>query len=219
MMLAKNISGYPKQVFGGIILLLFIISNAGFATNYIIKFGGSFGTNYSPSELSVAVGDTITWQGTFSNHPLSSTSVPQGAASFHNGNGTIFSYPVQVPGNYNYECDIHGPSGMTGSFTANVSAVNEKDLLHQPEVFRLNQNFPNPFNPNTIITFELPVTNRVDLSIYNLLGQKVITLVSGIRSNGIHQVEWDASNFSSGVYFYRLVAGEYTQVRQMLFIK
>jgi len=75
-----------------------------------------------------------------------------------------------------------------------------------PYTYELEQNYPNPFNPKTIINYELPITNEVELSIYNLLGQKVVTLVSGKQQAGYYQVEWDASRFASGVYIYRLSA-------------
>jgi len=70
--------------------------------------------------------------------------------------------------------------------------------------FKLNQNYPNPFNPSTIISYQLPITSDVDLSIYNLLGQKVATLVSEKQDSGIYSLEWNAYGFSSGVYFYKL---------------
>jgi predicted outer membrane repeat protein len=80
-----------------------------------------------------------------------------------------------------------------------------------PKQFELSQNYPNPFNPRTIINYELPSTSQVELSIYNLIGQKVVTLVSGKQQAGKHQIEWDASGFASGVYFYRLNAKSKTQ--------
>jgi len=70
--------------------------------------------------------------------------------------------------------------------------------------FKLNQNYPNPFNPSTIISYQLPITSDVDLSIYNLLGQKVATLVSEKQDSGIYSLEWNAYGFASGVYFYKL---------------
>jgi hypothetical protein len=88
-----------------------------------------------------------------------------------------------------------------------------------PKKFCLLQNYPNPFNPITKINYELPITNYVDLSIHNVLGQKVATLVSEKQKAGYHQVEWDAGDFSSGVYYYRLVAGEFQQVRKMVLLK
>ncbi len=76
-----------------------------------------------------------------------------------------------------------------------------------PKEFRLGQNYPNPFNPSTVISYQLPVSSFVELSIYNLRGQKIVTLVSEKQSAGIHQLNWAASGLASGVYFYRLEAG------------
>ena len=89
-----------------------------------------------------------------------------------------------------------------------------------PVAFALRQNYPNPFNPTTIINYELPITNDVELSIYDLLGQKVATLVSEKQNAGYHQIEWDASHFSSGVYFYTIQAGnEFAETKKMLLIR
>jgi len=88
-----------------------------------------------------------------------------------------------------------------------------------PGKFRLFQNYPNPFNPLTTISYQLPVTNYVNLSIYNLLGQKVVTLVSGKQAAGAHQVEWDARGFASGVYYYLLAAGDFREIKKMVLIK
>jgi hypothetical protein len=95
-----------------------------------------------------------------------------------------------------------------------------------PLVFGLNQNYPNPFNPTTIISYQLPVTSEVNLSIYNLLGQKVVTLVNEQKQAGSHQVDWDASGFASGVYYYRIEVvdparrtGEFIEVKKMVLIR
>ncbi len=88
-----------------------------------------------------------------------------------------------------------------------------------PLTFGLSQNYPNPFNPKTIINYELLIINDVDLSVYNLLGQKVATLVSERKEAGYHQVEWDASGFATGIYYYRIVAGEFREVKKMVLLK
>jgi hypothetical protein len=95
----------------------------------------------------------------------------------------------------------------------------EIEKLNKPETYILGDAYPNPFNPKTIINYELPITNVVELKIYNLLGQKVVTLVSETQNAGYHQVEWDASGFPSGVYFYRIKAGTYTDIKKILLIK
>jgi hypothetical protein len=98
-----------------------------------------------------------------------------------------------------------------------LSIGGDKEIVH--ERFHLYQNYPNPFNPKTIITYELPVANYVDLSLYNILGEKVANLVSEKVEAGQHQAEWDATGFASGVYYYKLNAGEFQQVRKMVLIK
>ena len=91
-----------------------------------------------------------------------------------------------------------------------------------PKTYFLHQNYPNPFNPSTIINYQLPLSNDVELSVYNLLGQKVATLVSEKQKAGYHQVKWDASRWAgmaSGIYLYRLEAGEYIETRKMVLMK
>jgi hypothetical protein len=88
-----------------------------------------------------------------------------------------------------------------------------------PIGYTLKQNYPNPFNPETIINYELPITNYVELSIYNLLGQKIATLVSEKQPPGTYQVTWNASAFSSGVYLYILKCGSFTEIRKMVLIR
>jgi len=85
--------------------------------------------------------------------------------------------------------------------------------------FNLEQNYPNPFNPKTIINYELPISNFVDLSVYNLLGEKVTTLVSERQNIGAHSVEWNAIGMASGVYHYVLQAGEFQEMKRMVVLK
>jgi hypothetical protein len=97
--------------------------------------------------------------------------------------------------------------------TAHLNIVTgfEESFQTLPKVFVLHQNYPNPFNPTTMINYQLPMNSSVELSIYNLLGQKVATLVDEQKRAGYHRVEWDASGFASGVYLYRLQAGDPSQ--------
>ena len=88
-------------------------------------------------------------------------------------------------------------------------------LLH---AFTLNQNYPNPLNPSTTIEFTLPKSEFVTLKIYNLLGQKVVTLVTERQNAGYHQVEWNAGDLSSGVYYYVINTGEFHDVKKMILL-
>ena len=88
-----------------------------------------------------------------------------------------------------------------------------------PNNFKLYQNYPNPFNPNTVISWQLPVSSNVELSIYNLLGQKVTTLVSEWLPVGYHEVEFNGQNLSSGIYLYKIEAGNFQDVKKMILLK
>ena len=88
-----------------------------------------------------------------------------------------------------------------------------------PATFELNQNYPNPFNPNTTIEFALPKTEWVTLTVFNILGQQVASLVSEKLNPGIHKYQWQADNLPSGIYYCRMEAGEYEQVRKMILLK
>ena len=83
----------------------------------------------------------------------------------------------------------------------------------------LEQNYPNPFNPSTIISYSLPKTSNVSLKVYNVLGELIATLVNIIQLKGMYEIVFDAANLSSGIYFYRLQAGEFTASHKMIFVK
>jgi len=104
------------------------------------------------------------------------------------------------------------------------AATKESSDANLPEGFELAQNYPNPFNPNTTIDFSLPEAQHVTLEVVNIQGQVVRTLVDDVRSAGDHSVEWDATSdngnrVASGVYFYRLSAGDHVASRKMTLLK
>lgn len=130
-------------------------------------------------------------------------------------------------------------SGLTDSSVAslifdpvgNVVAATDSGIfvgaivtgIHQnaeiPSSFNLYQNYPNPFNPSTAIGYQLSVVNHVTLKVYDVLGREVRTLVDEIGKPGRYEVEFDGSKLSSGMYFYRLVAGSYVETKKMVLIK
>ncbi len=85
-----------------------------------------------------------------------------------------------------------------------------------PSGFTLSENFPNPFNPSTSISYSVPVRSHVTMVIFNLLGQQVARLVDEEKMPGSYSVTWDASNVSSGVYYYRMMAGTFNEIKKML---
>jgi len=83
----------------------------------------------------------------------------------------------------------------------------------------LEQNYPNPFNPNTIIKFSISEEVRVNLSVYNILGERVKELKNEMMKPGYYEVEFNASALTSGVYVYKIQAGDFVQIKKMVFLK
>ena len=88
-----------------------------------------------------------------------------------------------------------------------------------PSEFSLEQNYPNPFNPSTTIRYALPQRSHVTLTVFNTLGQQMAMLVNGEVEPGYHEVQFNASGLSSGVYFYRIHAGDFVQSKKLLLLK
>jgi len=88
-----------------------------------------------------------------------------------------------------------------------------------PKDFTLSQNFPNPFNPSTVIKYQLPKESFVTIKIYDLLGRDVKTLVKEEKSTGSYSVKFNSANLPSGIYLYRLQAGDFVQTRKMILLK
>ena len=88
-----------------------------------------------------------------------------------------------------------------------------------PEIFILEQNYPNPFNPSTSIKYSIPEGGFVTLDVYNLLGEKVTSLVNGVQEAGRYEINFDASNLASGIYVYSLRSGSFNLVKKMLLMK
>jgi len=106
------------------------------------------------------------------------------------------------------------------SFTVGTAVSNEEEVLTEiPREFSLKQNYPNPFNPTTTIQYGLPKAAKVHLTIYDLMGRQVAVLVDQRQSAGTHSVNFDASRLSSGMYLYRIEAGNFTQSKKLMLIK
>ncbi len=92
-------------------------------------------------------------------------------------------------------------------------------IAEQPDIWELLQNYPNPFNPSTVIRYGLPVQADVRLTVFDALGQRVAVLAEGMRGAGYHEVTFDAKSLPSGVYFYRLSAGAFTETKRLLLMR
>jgi hypothetical protein len=105
------------------------------------------------------------------------------------------------------------------SLVLNLVTNQERIASTIPTKFKLYQNYPNPFNPITVIKFDLPKESFVKLKIFDVLGREVKTLVNEVKLSGSYTIDFNASDLSSGVYFYRLETGNFIEVKKMLLIK
>ena len=124
-----------------------------------------------------------------------------------------------------YSLEGNSFSGEMLNVDANIVSIDMADADGNPIAakwlpsnFGLNQNYPNPFNPSTTVSFTLPVTSEYELAIFNVNGQKVTTF-TGHHEAGMVEIEWNASDMASGVYFYRLTAGSFTDTKKMVLLK
>jgi hypothetical protein len=127
-------------------------------------------------------------------------------------NGNLYSWRMRARNASGW-----GPYSMARRFRPLYTGIEDESSL--PAEFSLLQNYPNPFNPSTQVTFALPRESHVLLELYNMLGERVMTVVDASRPAGYHTVTVDAGNLSAGVYLYRLTAGERVMARKMLLVK
>jgi len=147
-----------------------------------------------------------------------------------------FEYRIRVPYSYVlcWEDQVRNPDSPHfnplcpkdfDDFIAEVGGIEEILLsvpsaeANIPENHSLAQNYPNPFNAQTEISFEVPRACKVSLEVYNLSGQRIETLIDAEMQAGHHVVSWEASDCSSGIYFYKLSAGDFSEIKRMTFLK
>jgi plastocyanin len=183
---------------GALLVIMLLAGQATWAATHIVQFGGSFGFTYSPSSFSATVGDTVTWQGDFTMHPLSSTTIPTSAQSWHNASGSSFSYRIAIPGAYNYQCDIHFSIGMVASFTANPSAVTY--IAPSPVVDRTTIVTVTSSGKSSI-RFTVTGTQRVLMSIMDLRGRALATIMDRSLTAGTYSVPLNGAIKAKGIYF------------------
>ncbi len=116
-------------------------------------------------------------------------------------------------------CWAAGTSGSVFFHEGMLTSARNPDLLDTPEHFLLEQNYPNPFNPVTKIRFVMGDVGYVSLKVYDLLGREVATLVNEKLGPGSYTRQWDPSGMASGVYYYRLRAGEYVQTKKLILLR
>jgi plastocyanin len=202
-----------------LIMMVFIISSTkSFSQNLHVVELSNF--MFSPSTITITVGDTIQWTNVSGNHNVVADdgSFTSGAPAFAPWD---FIHIFNTEGTFPYYCEPHGGpggTGMSGVITVEtpVSVLEQEIALDD---FKLNQNHPNPFNPSTNIQFSVPQTSYVTLEVFNALGESVDVLVFEELNAGTYNYDWNASNLTSGIYFYRLQTTEFVETKKMILMK
>ena len=210
-----------KNLFFIVLIHLYLSANS-FAT---IKTITVQNFSFSPATVSAFVGDTIKFQWLNGTHTTtcngtSSSTLPIGASPWNatmQSSSPTFLYVISTPGSYHFVCIPHSPS-MAGNINATISGVSISSSVI-PENFSLSQNFPNPFNPSTKINFNIAKSGLAKLTVFDLSGKEISTLVNESMNAGSYSVNFNAMNLSSGVYFYRLQAEGYSEMKKMTLIK
>lgn len=153
--------------------------------------------NFSSTQFSVVPDDSF--QVTITFTPTQQQSYSTGFGIFNNSLEPVVIVPVQAAGT--------------------LLDVPENEFTHSPDSYKLYQNHPNPFNPITTISYDIPANTYVRLHIYDVLGNLVTTLVDHYSMSGSYSVTWNASDYPSGIYFYSLKTDQYFQLQKMLLLK
>jgi plastocyanin len=173
--------------------------------------------SFSPQSLTITVGDIVKWTNISGTH-----NVRANDNSFFSGPAAPapweFTHTFNAVGDFPYYCEPHQGMGMTGTIIVqDPVSVPDDELIS--EEFELKQNYPNPFNPLTKIQYSTSTRQFVTLKVYNILGDEVATLVNEEKSAGIYNVNFDATGLSSGMYLYKIQAGNFVETRKMILMK
>lgn len=106
---------------------------------------------------------------------------------------------------------------INGQEIGNITSA--KETLAQTSLFKLNQNYPNPFNPITNISYSIPNESNVEIIVFNYLGQKIKTLINGVKKRGSYKIQFNGNDLPSGIYFYQIKAGNFNKVKKMILLK
>ena len=172
---------------------------------------------FTPANSVIAPGDTVRWTND-GIYPHTTTGDTRIWSSGVLSNGATFMHEFLTSGIYAYHCSIHVALGMRDTIRVGVTGIDEQGSSI-PEKFELAQNYPNPFNAQTNIGFNLSAEGDTRLDIYDLLGQRIATLVNERLSPGSYTCIWDAGDRVSGIFYYRLSINNQAKTNRMILLK
>jgi plastocyanin len=197
---------YLINLTAAVILLMTIAANATIHTVTVANF------SFSPSSMTVAVGDTVEWVWSNGSHTTTDTAIPNGAATWDamiNSSSTTFSYKVTVAGNYGYHCSFHSTLGMVAGFTA-VSTAGISEVTTLP-FFDWNIR-------NNLVTVKLNLTcsSPVKIKLFGILGNNPVTLSAIENVEGQYSETFSLNDFAKGVYLLQLLADDKIITRKLI---
>ena len=191
-------------------LTFFLIHND---TNVLlIHRRGGYGRNFIGTYLD----DSATTPISSGYAPFTGIFSPDSALAKLNGHNVNGSWILSISD------DSPGSTGTLKAWCLDVvyyTLVGAIENVRIPNFYSLQQNYPNPFNPVTKITYTVPKTGNVQLKVYDVQGREVASLVNEVKQPGIYTVDFNASDFASGIYFYKIQSGTFTDVKKMVLLK
>ena len=189
-------------------------------TNYLVRtFLRNESTNTTITKPSVKLICDDPWVLTISPDVRDLPNIPPGSVvknSFSFGVNYIDSL---FPGYFNFKVEVMSDGWTYWTDSTQIIVGVEDELNEVPTEYILSQNYPNPFNSTSVIKYSIPKSSQVSLKIFNTLGEEIETLVNEEKPVGTYELTWNAANLPSGVYFYRLQAGDFVQTRKMILLK
>jgi hypothetical protein len=164
----------------------------------------------------------ITVSGTTSNVAGELVDAGGNVVAFNNSTSSNpFILTALSPGTYTVNAGFKNPSKQWGttSVVFNTTGVDENIVGFNPNSFKLYTNYPNPFNPSTKIRYAIAQTSFTTLKVYSITGKEVATLINEEKTPGVYEVNFNGVNLASGIYLYKLQAGNYSDVKEMVLLK
>jgi hypothetical protein len=180
----------------------------------IINRVGDDGHNF----IGTVLNDSATTSIETGTAPFTGTYRPSNTLSGFNGFGINPNgyWVLKIHDNATFDTGVLKAWCITVAYYTFVGGI---QTINIPNYYALGQNYPNPFNPSTRIQYAIPKAGYVQLTVYDILGRETVTLVNEFKNPGVHTVDFNASSLSSGIYFYKIESGSFTDTRKMLLVK
>ena len=130
-----------------------------------------------------------------------------------------FTLTAPAPGTYTVNAGFKNPNRRWDSVMVDINVTDIGENASNPSLYKLYDNYPNPFNPSTTLRYYLPEASLISIKIYDTVGKNVVVLVNEVKTAGTHQIEFNAVGLSSGIYYYSIQAGTFSETKKMILMK